>query len=326
MALPAALASRLRLPLIVAPMLAVSSPQLVIAACRAGVVGAFPTANCRKLDDLASWLEEIDGSLGAADAPWCANLVIRRPDVGEHLALLCRHRVGLVITSVGSPQAVVGPLHDAGALVFADVASLAHARKAVAAGVDGLVLLSAGAGGQTGSLNGFAFARAVREFFAGPLVLAGGIGDGAALWAAIALGCDLGYMGTRFIASTESAAPAAYKQMVVDSSMDDIVLSDAFTGLPTSMLRPSLRAAGVAPEQIDPAATRASAEALFGSGAAASAPRSWRDLWSAGHSVSSAGAVLPVTELIALTAGQFRAAAAASCASSWLEVPQRDAP
>jgi nitronate monooxygenase len=321
MGLPAVLAKRLRLPLIVAPMLAVSSPQLVIAACRAGVIGAFPTANCRSPAELASWLDLFGESLGPADAPWCANLVIRRADLREHLALLCTHRVGLVITSVGSPQEVVGPLHDAGALVFADVASLAHARKAVAAGVDGLVLLSAGSGGQTGSLNGLAFVRAVREFFEGPLVLAGGIGDGVALWAAIALGCDLGYMGTRFIASAESAASAAYKQMVVDCSMDDIVLTDAFTGLPTSMLLPSLRAAGVSPQEITPAATRASAAAVFGSGSSAAAPRRWRDLWSAGHSVSSAAAVLPAAELVALTAAQFRAAATATCASPWSAPP-----
>jgi nitronate monooxygenase len=326
MALPARLARRLRLPLIVAPMLSVSSPQLVIAACRAGAIGAFPTANCRTVDELDRWLHEFASVLGSADAPWCANLVVRRPDLQQHLERLCAHRVELVITSVGSPKPVVGPLHDAGSLVFADVATVEHARKAIAAGVDGLVLLSAGAGGQTGHLNGLAFARAVRRFFDGPLVLAGGIGDGAALWAATALGCDLGYMGTRFIASAESAAPAAYKQMVVDSGIDDIELTDAFTGLPANMLTPSLRAAGIALEGVSPASTAASAALIFGERDAGESPRRWRDIWSAGHSVDSADAVLPAAELIELTIRQFRAAAAASLATPWVAATGDDPP
>lgn len=296
MALPDRLARRLALPLIAAPMLTVSNRELVIAACHAGVIGAFPTANCRSVDELDAWLIEFRNALGPNDAPFCANLVIKRPDLQEHLQRLCAHRVELVITSVGSPAGVVEPLHDVGALVFADVASLTHARKAIAAGVDGLVLLTAGAGGQTGSLNGFAFVRAVREFFDGPLVLAGGIGDGTALFAATALGCDLGYMGTRFIATRESAAPDPYKSMLVDSTADDIVLTSAFTGLPTSMLAPSLRAAGV---DVD------------------GTPRRWRDLWSAGHSVSSVDSVLPVSELIAKTRDEFSRAAAIAQRSGW---------
>lgn len=326
MGLPARLAQRLQLPLIVAPMLAVSSPQLVIAACRAGAIGAFPTANCRTLDELDRWLGEFTSTLGSADAPWCANLVMRRPDLNAHLERLCAHRVEMVITSVGSPKSVVGPLHDAGSLVFADVATLEHAHKAVAAGVDGLVLLSAGAGGQTGSLNGLAFVRAVRRFFDGPTVLAGGIGDGAALWGAIALGCDLGYMGTRFIASLESAAPPAYKQMVVESGIDDIVLTDAFTGLPTSMLAPSLRVAGITLDKISPASTAASAAGVFGGREAGESPRRWRDLWSAGHSVGSVDAVLPAAELIALTQRQFRAAASVSLGSPWIAATGADLP
>ncbi|MBU6377490.1 MAG: nitronate monooxygenase [Gammaproteobacteria bacterium] len=322
MSLPDRLARRLRLPLIVAPMLTVSSPQLVIAACRAGAIGAFPTANCRTVDELDDWLARFAAELTPDHAPWCANLVIRRADLGAHLDRLLASRVEMVITSVGSPKPVVGPLHEAGALVFADVSTLAHARKAIDAGVDGLVLLSAGAGGQTGSLNGLAFARAVRQFYAGPLVLAGGIGDGAALWAAIALGCDLGYMGTRFIASLESAAVPAYKQMVVDSTIDDIVLTDTFTGLPTSMLGPSLLAAGISIGDVPAAASAAVAASVFGS-PSGEATRRWRDLWSAGHSVSAVDRVLPVAELIADIATQFRAAAGASSALPWL-APEGD--
>lgn len=316
MSLPDRLERRLRLPLIVAPMLTVSSPQLVIAACRAGAIGAFPTANCRTIDELDAWLSRFAAELTPNDAPWCANLVIRRADLGAHLDRLLASRVELVITSVGSPKPVIGPLHEAGALVFADVATLAHARKAIDAGVDGLVLLSAGAGGQTGSLNGLAFARAVRQFYAGPLVLAGGIGDGAALWAAIALGCDLGYMGTRFIASVESAAVPAYKKMIVDSTIDDIVLTDAFTGLPTSMLGPSLQAAGISLDDVPAEASAAVAASVFGAPPSEKARR-WRDLWSAGHSVSAADGVLPAAELIADIGVQFRAAAGSSSALPW---------
>jgi nitronate monooxygenase len=320
MALPDRLASRLRLPLIAAPMFTVSDPALVVAACRAGVIGAFPTANCRSPEELESWLEGFGRSLGPEDAPVCANLVIRRPDLQTHLGLLCKHRVEMVVTSVGSPAAVVAPLHEAGALVFADVATVAHARKALAAGVDGLVLLTAGAGGQTGHLNGFAFARAVRRFFDGSLVLAGGIGDGVALRAAIALGCDLGYMGTRFIATRESAAPEAYKQMLVDSGIDDIVLTSAFTGLPTSMLMPSLRAAGLDPQAIPEALARQAAAAVHGpaegsgpasgagSAAAEPAPQRWRDLWSAGHSVHGVDGIVPVAALVERLRSEYAAA------------------
>ena len=307
MSLPQSIARRLSLPLIAAPMFTVSDPRLVIAACRAGVIGAFPTANCRTPEELDGWLARLRAELGPDDAPFCANLVIRRPDLREHLERLCAHRVEMVITSVGSPAAVVGPLHDAGALVFADVASVAHARKALAAGVDGLVLLTAGAGGQTGSLNGFAFARAVRGFFDGPVVLAGGLADGVALRAAVTLGCDLGYMGTRFIATEESPAPAAYKQMLIESSMDDVLLTSAFTGLPTSMLRPSLAAAGLDPDAIPEELGRATAAQVLGG--AAAPPTRWRDLWSAGHSVSGVDAVLPVAQLVARIAAEFQAVA-----------------
>ena len=307
MSLPQSLARRLSLPLIAAPMFTVSDPRLVIAACRAGVIGAFPTANCRTPEELDGWLARLRAELGPDDAPFCANLVIRRPDLREHLERLCAHRVEMVITSVGSPAAVVGPLHDAGALVFADVASVAHARKALAAGVDGLVLLTAGAGGQTGSLNGFAFARAVRGFFDGPVVLAGGLADGVALRAAVTLGCDLGYMGTRFIATEESPAPATYKQMLIESSMDDVLLTSAFTGLPTSMLRPSLAAAGLDPDAIPEELGRATAAQVLGG--AAAPPTRWRDLWSAGHSVSGVDAVLPVAQLVARIAAEFQAVA-----------------
>src|ERR671910_2861328 len=189
MSLPAALATRLRLPLIAAPMFLVSGPALVKAACRAGVIGSFPTANCRTVEELDRWLADMGDDLkrgadetGRAPAPLCPNLIVHRsnPRVPDDLATVLRHKAEMVITSVGSPEPVLKPLKDAGCLVLADVASVRHAEKAIAAGVDGLVLLTAGAGGQTGWVNPFAFVRAVRTFWDGIVVMAGGGGDGPA--------------------------------------------------------------------------------------------------------------------------------------------------
>jgi nitronate monooxygenase len=227
--------------------------------------------------------------------------------VAGDLAVLLRHKPTLVITSVGSPAPVLKPLHDAGVLVLADVASLLHAEKAAAAGADGLVLLTAGAGGQTGWLNPLAFVRAVRRFFAGPIVLAGGIADGRALRAAEVLGCDLAYMGTKFIATDESLAPGRYKQMIADSSMDDVLLTRAFTGLQTNMLRPSIVAAWLDPDNL-PARGAIDISADISIEARERAPRRWRDIWSAGHSVSGVEAVLPAAEVIDRTEAEYRAA------------------
>jgi nitronate monooxygenase len=221
---------------------------------------------------------------------------MRSPTLGADLDRLIAHGVELVITSVGSPEPVVAPLRKAGCLVFADVASLQHAHRAIRAGADGLVLLTAGAGGQTGWANPFAFVRAVRAFFDGPLILSGGLSDGASLRAAQVLGCDLGYMGTRFIATHESAAPEAYKQMLVDSGMDDVILTPAFTGLPTSILRPSVRAAGLDPDTLDRNPDPDVARALYGP--EGNGPRRWRDIWSAGHSVSGVQGIPTVDELV----------------------------
>lgn len=303
--------SRMRLPVIVAPMLRVSGPQLVSAACASGVIGAFPTANARTAEELDSWLSQIESSLGNASgvAPYCPNLIIRNPRLQEDLQVLLRHKVEMVITSVGSPAGVVAPLHEIGCLVFADVATISHARKAVAAGADGLILLTAGAGGQTGWVNGMAFARAVREFFDGPLVMAGGISDGTALLAAQVLGCDFGYMGTKFIATHESMADENYKTMLVQSSLDDVLLTRAFTGLDANMLRPSIEAAGLDPARLDEQVSADEAKARYGGGKhTAEGPRRWKDIWSAGHSVSGVGAVSSVAEVIETTLHEFKQA------------------
>jgi nitronate monooxygenase len=307
---------RLSLPLIAAPMFLVSGVDLVVAACRNGVIGAFPTVNCRSVEQLDDWLSDIEGRLrrhsdesGRGAAPVCPNLIVHRSNarLDEDLKVLLPHRPEIVITSVGSPAPVLAPLHDAGAMVFADVASIRHAERAVAAGADGLVLLTAGAGGQTGWLNPFVFVRAVRAFFDGPIVLAGGIGDGHALRAAQALGCDLVYMGTKFIATKESMADARYKEMLVASSADDILLTTAFTGLQTNMLRPSITAAGLDPDDL-PQRGAIDIGKDIDIGARENRPKRWRDIWSAGHSTSGVTEVLAVDDLVARTLAEYRSA------------------
>ncbi|MCP5198870.1 MAG: nitronate monooxygenase [Gammaproteobacteria bacterium] len=286
-------------------MLRVSGLELVSAACAAGVIGAFPTANCRDHTELGAWLDQLDAAAaaaraaGRAHAPYCPNLIMRRDaaTLDADVAAITRHACELVITSVGSPRAVVPALHRAGCQVYADVATLRHVDKALADGVDGLVLLTAGAGGQTGWLNPFAFVRAVRARWDGPVVLAGGIGDGVALRAAIALGCDLGYMGTGFIATAESLASDAYKRMLVDSSIDDIVLTSAFTGLPTSFLAPSIAAAGIDLASLPERPAPATARARFGP-AGSSGTRRWADVWSAGHSVAAVSDLATVADRV----------------------------
>jgi nitronate monooxygenase len=305
---------RMRLPLIAAPMFLISGIDLVVAACRSGVIGSFPTANCRGSEQLDAWLGEIGTQLkseadrnGIAPAPMCANLIVHRSNarLADDLAVLLRHAPEIVITSVGSPAPVLQPLHDAGALVLADVASIRHAERAVEAGADGLVLLTAGAGGQTGWLNPFVFVRAVRQFFHGPIVLAGGISDGHALRAAEVLGCDLAYMGTKFIATRESMAGPRYKDMLVASSADDVMLTRAFTGLQTNMLRPSIVAAGLDPDAL-PERGDIDISKDIDVGARDGRPKRWRDIWSAGHSTSGVRDVLSVAELVERTIAEYR--------------------
>lgn len=305
--LPDNIANRLRLPMIVAPMLHVSGPELVIAACRSGVIGAFPTLNPELLDaevGLDGWLTRIKSRLGAEPhAPMCPNIVMRNQNLDAHIDSVIRHGVEMVITSVGSPKPVMPKLRDAGVFVFADVATLEHARKAIDAGVDGLVLLTAGAGGQTGWLNPFAYVRAVRAIFDGPIVLAGGMSDGVALRAAQALGCDLAYMGTKFIATRESLAAEEYREGLVDASIDDVMATKAFNGLLGNYLRPSIVAAGLDPDNLEESVSEARAKELYG--ARGAGPKRWTSLKSAGHSVSGVTAVQSVAELVEQTAREY---------------------
>ncbi len=310
------LRARLALPLIAAPMFLVSGVDLVTAACNAGVVGAFPTANCRTAEELDGWLQamrraiaDAEAKSGRSSAPICPNLIVHRSNVrlAQDLAVICRHAPEIVITSVGSPASVIPALHDAGALVLADVASIRHAEKAIEAGADGLVLLTAGAGGQTGWLNPLAFVRAVRGFYQGPLVLAGGISDGAALLAAQVMGCDLAYMGTKFIATRESMAAADYKGMLVAARADDILLTKAFTGLETNMLRPSIAAAGLDPDNLPARGAIDIAKDISVEGRE-SRPKRWKDIWTAGHSVSGVRSIPSVADLVQETLGEYHAA------------------
>jgi nitronate monooxygenase len=302
---------RLSLPLIAAPMFLVSGVELVSAACASGVIGAFPTVNCRSPEELDAWLTEIETRLRNRNAaPICPNLIVHRSNarLGEDLKVLLRHKPEIIITSVGSPAPVLKPLHEAGAIVLADVATIRHAERAIEAGADGLVLLTAGAGGQTGWLNPFAFVRAVRRFFSGPIVLAGGVSDGQALRAAEVLGCDLAYMGTKFIATRESMADERHKRMLVSSSADDVLLTTAFTGLQTNMLKPSIVAAGLDPDDL-PGRGAIDIGKDIDIAAREARPKRWQDIWSAGHSTSGVTDVPAAAELVARTIAEYRAAA-----------------
>ncbi|MFV0524363.1 MAG: NAD(P)H-dependent flavin oxidoreductase [Acidimicrobiales bacterium] len=246
-----ALLAGLRIPAVAAPMTGVSTPELVAQARIAGVLGSFPSSNAASSAELEEWFERIEADVNAAAGPGpigplVVNLIVGRQNtrLDDDVAAVARRRVPIVITSVGSPAPVIAPLHDAGCFVLADVASMAHAEKALAAGADGLVLLSAGAGGHTGWANPLAFVRAVRAVFDGPLAVAGGMSDGAALWAACCAGYDLGLFGTRFIATPASGAPAAWQGDLVTSTMDDIELGIAGNGVAASMLRSGNGSAG----------------------------------------------------------------------------------
>lgn len=276
----------LPVPVLAAPMFLVSGPRLLVACCRAGIVGSLPAPNARTLDGLDQWLAQIADELDAARAagesvaPWLLNMIVHSSYdrfAGE-LELVRRYRPPLVSTALGSPARVLDEVHAYGGLVLADVTTPALARKAIAAGVDGLILVCHGAGGHTGSYNPFAFVAEVRRFWNGPLGLAGTVSSGRDIHAAQILGCDFAVVGTRLIATAESQAEDAYRQMLVDCSMDDLVASKAVSGVLANWLRPSLERAG-----IDPAGEGKAG--IDFSGDIASANKAWKHVWSAGQGV-----------------------------------------
>lgn len=303
----------LRVPVVAAPMFLVSGPDLVVAACRAGIVGAFPTPNARPIAVLDDWMRRITEGLARArdtqDAPrigpWCANLVTHSSNtrLAEDLALVAHYRPPLVVTALGSPKPALATVQGYGGRVIADVTSLALARKAAAAGADGLACICSGAGGHTGSLSPFAFVSAVREFFDGLVIVGGGISDGWGVAGAVAAGADLVYMGTRFIATAESLADPAYKQMLVDSSAEDLVVSAGLTGTPASWLKPSLRARGIDPDALPAAPPR-----QYDSNDV-DKPSRWRDIWAAGQGVGAIKAVTPVAAVVDELQRDYRQAA-----------------
>lgn len=304
MSLSPHIAERLRLPAIAAPMFLVSGVDMVLAACKAGIIGSFPANNARTLDDLDAWMGQISTTLPADAPPWAINIMVHRSYARweEEMELVLKHRPPIVITALGSPQAVVEAIHGYGGLVYADVNSLTFAEKAARTGVDGLILVASGAGGHTGQLAGFSFVPAVRELFDGTIVLGGGIGSGRAIRAARMLGADLAYLGTRLIACEESLAVPAYKQMLVDSRADDIVTSAALTGIPANWLKASLLAAGYDAEGMK-------TKAEINLGRPEDAAKRWRDVWAAGHGVGEIKAIEPLGKIIDDLAAEYAAAA-----------------
>jgi nitronate monooxygenase len=279
-------APNLRLPIIAAPMFLVSGPDLVVAACRAGIVGTFPALNQRTSAGYHDWLQQIADRLAAPPGrpavPFGVNLVNHRSNIRreDDLQVTVAHRVPLVITSLGIDPALIAAVHAYGGLVFHDVISLRHAAKAAEAGVDGLIAVCAGAGGHGGTLSPFAFVAELRAMFAGTIVVGGAISTGRHVAAARMLGADLAYMGTRFIATRESMASDAYKAMLIGATAADIVSTPAISGVPGNFLRASLAAAG-----IDATATTQAERNDFGTGERTA----WRDVWSAGQGVGAIG-------------------------------------
>lgn len=296
-----------RLPIVAAPMFLVSGPELVVEASKAGIVGSFPSTNCRTSEDLDVWLKAITTQLhdAAADrrevAPWALNLVTHRsnPRLQSDLELVAEYRPPVVITALGSPAPVMDVVKGYGGLVIADVVNMSLVRKAIGHGVDGLACVSAGAGGHTGHLSPFAFVSAVREVFDGIVTVGGGITDGHGVAGAIASGADLIYMGTRFLATDESMAPDAYKQMIVDHGPDDLIVSSGVTGTDASWLRPSLIANGLDPDNLV-----APTERAYGQG-----NKRWRDIWAAGQGLQTIHGVEPIAQVVDRLETEYRAAA-----------------
>ncbi len=294
----------LRLPLFQAPMFLLSGPDMVIAACKAGVLGSFPTPNCRTTADLEQWLREISAAVDPeTDAGWAVNLMMHRSSSRrfEDLDLAVKYQAPLVISALGSPREAVEEVHAYGGKIYADVINPLFARKAIDAGVDGLVLVAAGAGGHTGPMSGFAFGEEVRQFWDGDIVLGGGISSGRGIRAAEVLGADYAYMGTRFIATRESLADPRYKQMVVDADGMDIVCSDSITGVKANWLRASLEQSGLDPDNLPPAG------AIDVIKSAADAKR-WRDIWAAGQGVGAIHDIISIAELVDRLVEEYRQA------------------
>ncbi len=306
MPLPATLQGKLELPVIASPMFIVSGPELVIAQCCAGIVGSFPALNARPEEELEPWIVRIKQALAVFQethpdrkvAPFAVNQIVHHsnPRLEHDMEVCVRQQVPVIITSLRAPDAVVRQAHSYGGIVLHDVTNVRHAEKALEAGVDGLILVCAGAGGHAGTLSPFALVNEIRRFYDGPLVLSGSITNGSAILAAQVMGCDLAYIGTRFIATEEANAVEEYKQMILDASAADIVYTPFFSGVPANYLRPSIVRADLDPDKLpdaDPSkmnyATRHDTS---------KAPKAWKEIWGAGQGVGNIKDKLPVAQLV----------------------------
>ena len=310
MSLPTML-SRLRLPVVASPLFIISNPRLVIAQCKAGVVGSFPSLNARPLSQLDEWLAEITEALAAHDrshpeapaAPFAVNQIVHRSNnrLEDDMGICAKYRVPLVITSLGARADVNEAVHGWGGLTFHDVIDDRFARKAVEKGADGLIAVAAGAGGHAGVLSPFALVREIRRWFSGPLALSGAIASGPAILAARALGADLAYIGSAFIATSEANAADAYKQMIVGSSAADIFYTNLFTGVHGNYLKPSIVAAGLDPDDLPTSDVTAM---NFGSGGD-SKVKAWRDVWGCGQGIGAIDHVRDAAELIEILRAEY---------------------
>ncbi len=316
MPIPAVMQGRLALPVIGAPMFIVSIPDLVIAQCKAGIVGGFPALNARPKELLEEWIIEIKAALaefetasGGKAAPFAVNQIVHGSnDRLEHDVDVCvRQRVPIVITSLRPPAEVVRAVHGYGGIVLHDVISIRHAEKALEQGVDGLILVCAGAGGHAGMLSPFALVAEVRRFYQGTVILSGAIANGRAILAAQAMGADLAYMGTRFIATREANAREEYKRMLVENAAKDIVYTNAISGVHGNYLRPSLVAAGLDPDNL-PVGDK---DRMNFAAGRRNRPAAWKDIWGAGQGLGSIADVPSVGELVARLRGEYQAAARA---------------
>ncbi|MDH3748227.1 MAG: nitronate monooxygenase family protein [Gammaproteobacteria bacterium] len=304
MALPDLLKRSLRLPLIGAPMFIVSGPDLVIAQCQAGIVGAFPALNARPQERLGEWINQIKEELAAHDeqhpdepsAPYAVNQIVHASNsrLQHDLEVCIKHEVPIIITSLRPPADVVTAVHGYGGLVFHDVISMRHARKAIEQGVDGIIAVTAGAGGHAGTLSPFALVKEIRNEFDGVIILSGAMTCGGDILAAQAMGADLAYFGTRFIATEEANANPEYKTMIVDSAAADIVYTSYFSGVHGSYLRGSIERAGLEPDELD----ESQARHMNFADRDKSAAKAWKDIWSAGQGVGDIQDILPARQLV----------------------------
>ena len=315
MALPANLKSRLRLPVIGSPLFIVSNPKLVIAQCKAGIVGSFPALNARPAAQLEEWLIEITTELAAYDlahpeapsAPFAVNQIVHRSNdrLMHDIEMCVKYKVPIVITSLGAREDVNAAIHSYGGIVLHDIINNKFAKKAIEKGADGIIAVAAGAGGHAGTTSPFALVQEIREWFDGPLALSGSIATGDAVLAAVAMGADVAYIGSVFIATDEANASAAYKQCIVESAADDIVYSATFTGVHGNYLKPSIIAAGLDPDKVSVADP-----SKMDFGTTGNAAKAWKDIWGCGQGIGAVHEVLPAAKLVERLGREYSAAKA----------------